>query len=223
MSSASFGLPAHVRDHLLAHGVREHDALRALREATVAQLGERAVMISSPEQAALMQLLVGMLGATRAVEVGAFTGYNALAWALAMPAGGRVLCCDISREYTDFGRPYWQAAGVGERIEVRIGPAVETLDALLADGQADRFDIAFIDADKLGYPAYYERCVQLVRPGGLVCVDNVLWSGSVADPEDQRESTAAIREVSRIIRDDERVDIAMLPIGDGLTLARKRP
>lgn len=111
----------------------------------------------------------------------------------------------------------------GERIEVRIGPAVETLDALLADGQAGSFDIAFIDADKLGYPAYYERCVQLVRPGGLVCVDNVLWSGSVADPEDQRESTEAIREVSRIIRDDERVDIAMLPIGDGLTLARKRP
>ena len=201
-------------------GVREPDLLRQLREET-ARLPQSRMQIS-PEQGALMAMLVGLMGARRCLEVGTFTGYSALSVALALPAEGRLVCCDLSREWTDVARRYWDSAGVADRIELRIGPASDTLDALLADGGADTFDFAFIDADKPNYDAYYERALRLVRPGGVIAIDNVLWSGAVIDPEDDTPDTRAIRALNDKIAGDERVDAVLVPIGDGLTLARRR-
>jgi caffeoyl-CoA O-methyltransferase len=176
----------------------------------------------SPEQGQLMALLVELIGARRTLEVGVFTGYSSTVVALALPADGRIVACDVSEEWTGIARRYWKEAGVEQKIELRLQPAVQTLDALLAQGQAGSFDFAFIDADKTSYDAYYERCLTLLRPGGLLAVDNTLWSGAVADNRDQNESTRAIRQLNAKIAADSRVSASLVPIGDGLYLARKR-
>jgi len=206
-------------DYLVAHSVREHPAQVALREAT--RDHAHAGMQIGAEQAQFMGLLVRLTGARRTIEIGVFTGYSALSVALALPADGRILACDINDAYTRVGLPFWQAAGVADKIDLRLGPALTTLDACLAAGEAGRYDFAFIDADKSGYDAYYERCLLLLRGGGLIAIDNVLWGGSVARPATDAD-TAALQALNDKIRVDERVDIAMVPIGDGLTLARKR-
>ncbi len=168
-----------------------------------------------------MALLVKLLGARRTIEIGVFTGYSSLTVALALPDDGHVLACDISDEYTSIGRPFWQEAGVAHKIDLRIAPAIETLDAQLAAGATGQYDFAFIDADKTGYDAYYERCLQLVRPGGLIAIDNALWGGSVARPAIDAD-THALQQLNAKVRDDERVDMALVAIGDGLMLARRR-
>jgi predicted O-methyltransferase YrrM len=205
--------------YLLDHSLREHPAQAALRAATAPH--PHAGMQISPDQAQFMALLVKLLGARRAIEVGVFTGYSALAVALALPDDGRLLACDISDEYTRVGRPFWQQAGVAQKIDLRLAPALATLDAQLADGAAGRFDFAFIDADKSGYDAYYERCLLLLRPGGLIAIDNTLWSGAVARPA-QDADTEALQRLNAKLHLDQRIDLSLLPIGDGLTLARKR-
>ena len=169
-----------------------------------------------------MQLLVRLLGARQTLEVGTFTGYSALVVAEALPADGRVIACDVSEEWTSIGKPFWERAGVADRIELRLRPATETLDALIAEGRSGEFDFAFIDADKANYDAYYERCLRLVRVGGAIGIDNVLWGGRVVQQQANDEDTQAIRAVNQKVAADERVDVAMLPIGDGLTLAVKR-
>jgi caffeoyl-CoA O-methyltransferase len=206
-------------DYVLAHSLREHPAQVALREATKDH--PHAGMQIGPEQGQFMALLARILGARRAIEIGVFTGYSALTVALALPDGGYLLACDISDEYTRIGKPYWQAAGVAHRIDLRIGPALQTLDARLAAGEAGAYDFAFIDADKTAYDAYYERCLELVRQGGVIAIDNVLWSGSVARPA-KTADTKALQALNDKLHRDERVDLSLLPIGDGITLARKR-
>ena len=219
MSNRSLNLDDTLYDYLLTHSLREHPEQIALREATRSH--PRAGMQISPEQGQFMALLVKLLGARRALEIGVFTGYSALSVALALPADGRILACDISEEYTRIGRPYWERAGVAHKIDLRLAPALETLDAELAAGAAGRYDFAFIDADKTGYAAYYERCLQLLRKGGLIAIDNVLWSGAVAQPA-RDEDTRALQALNERLHGDERIDLSMLPVGDGLTLARKR-
>jgi len=188
---------------------------------TETQALPQAGMQIGPDQGLFLGLLVRMLDARRVIEVGTFTGYSALAMAMALPPGGRVLCCDISEEYTAIARRYWKEAGVESRIELRLGPARETLTGVLAaEGPASQ-DLAFIDADKTGYDVYYELCLQLVRPGGIITIDNVLWSGRVADPAVKDADTAALRALNLKIRDDQRVDAVVLTVGDGLTLARR--
>lgn len=176
----------------------------------------------SPEQGQFMRLLVQLIGAKKTLEVGVFTGYSSLSVALALLTDGKIIACDVSEEYTAIARLYWQEARVADKIDLRLAPALATLDNLLATGQAHTFDFAFIDADKVNYDGYYERALQLIRPGGLIAIDNVLWSGRVANPEIQNESTQAIRIFNQKLRDDERVTISLVPIGDGLTLALKR-
>ena len=220
MSNRTLSMTDALYDYLLAVSSREPEILRRLREET-ARLPNAGMQIG-PEQGQFMALLVQLLGARRTLEVGVFTGYSSLAVALALPPDGRVVACDVSEEWTAIARRYWAEAGVAGKIELRLGPAVGTLDALLADGQADGFDFAFIDADKENYDNYYERALRLVRPGGLIAIDNVLWGGSVADPEAQGESLAAIRALNAKLHRDERVALSLVPIGDGLTLALKR-
>ncbi|HEX5579504.1 MAG TPA: class I SAM-dependent methyltransferase, partial [Candidatus Limnocylindria bacterium] len=183
---------------------------------------ENARMQISPDEGAFLQMLVRLLPAGRILEVGTFTGYSSTAMALAQDEDGRIVCCDVSKEWTDIAREAWTDAGVADRIELRLAPAVETLDALLADGRASSFDLAFIDADKANYDNYYERALQLVRPGGLIAIDNVLWSGRVVDESDQEADTQSIRALNDKIAVDERVDVAMTPVADGVTLARVR-
>jgi caffeoyl-CoA O-methyltransferase len=206
-------------DYVLAHSLREHPAQVALREATKSH--PHAGMQIGPEQGQFMALLVRMLNARRAIEIGVFTGYSALTVALALPDDGYLLACDISDEYTRVGRPYWQAAGVAAKIDLHIGPALQTLDARLAAGETGTYDFAFIDADKTGYDAYYERCLELVRQGGVIAIDNVLWNGSVARPA-KTADTQALQALNDKLHRDERVDVSLLPVGDGLTLARIR-
>jgi caffeoyl-CoA O-methyltransferase len=181
-----------------------------------------AGMQSSPEQGKLLTLLIKLMGAKKTLEVGVFTGYSALVVALALPEDGKIIACDVSEEWTSIGRKYWEEAGVANKIDLRLAPGNETLDALLADGQAGTFDFAFIDADKSGYDGYYERCLQLLRPGGLIGIDNTLWHGKVADQSVQDADTIAIRNLNKKLAGDTRVDLSMVPIGDGLTLALKR-
>jgi|SRR5690348_13186271 len=219
MSSRTLNLDDALYDYLLAHSLREHPEQAALREATRAH--PRARMQISPEQGQFMALLVKLLGARRCIEIGVFTGYSALSVALALPKDGRILACDISDEYTRIGKPYWQRAGVAHKIDLQLAPAIETLDARLQAGEAGTYDFAFIDADKIGYDAYYECCLKLLRAGGLIAIDNVLWGGDVARPA-RDEDTRALQALNDKLHRDERIDLAMLPIGDGLTLAVKR-
>ena len=219
MSHRTLNLDDTLIDYVHAHSLREHPAQTALREVTA---GHRyAGMQISPEQGQFMALLARLTGARRAIEIGVFTGYSALTVALALPDDGYLLACDISDEYTRVGRPFWAEAGVAQKIDLRLAPALATLDAQLAEGHAASFDFAFIDADKTGYDAYYERCLKLLRAGGLIAVDNVLWSGAVARAADN-DDTRALQALNDKLHRDERVDLSMLPIGDGLTLARKR-
>jgi caffeoyl-CoA O-methyltransferase len=200
--------------------LREPDVLTRLREET-SRLSMSMMQIA-PEQGQFMQLLVKALGVRRAIEVGVFTGYSTLCVALAMPDDGRIVACDINKKWTDIAQRYWKEAEVDNKIELRLAPALDTLDALIDEQLQNKFDFAFIDADKAGYKDYYERALALIRPGGLIAIDNTLWNGSVTDESDQTESTQAIRAINRHLHTDERVDISLLPIGDGLTLALKR-
>ncbi|MCA9626380.1 MAG: class I SAM-dependent methyltransferase [Myxococcales bacterium] len=220
MSLRSLGLPDKVYTYLLEHSLREPDVLAALRQETAKHSAAR--MQISPEQGQFMRLLVELMGVRRAIEVGVFTGYSSLSVALAMPDDGELLACDVNAEFTAIARKYWERAGVSHKIELVLAPASETLKSRVAAGEAGSYDLAFIDADKGGYQTYYERCLELLRPGGLILVDNVLWSGSVADESDQDEDTRAIRELNERIHADQRVSVSMLPVGDGLYLARKR-
>lgn len=219
MSRRTIDLDDTLYQYLLDHSLREHPEQTALRAATARR--PHGGMQISPEQGQFMQLLVKLIGARRTLEIGTFTGYSALTVALVLPADGRLLACDISAEYTAVGRPYWQRAGVADKIELVIAPAVQTLDARLAAGERDQYDFAFIDADKTGYDAYYERCLQLVRQGGLIAFDNTLWGGDVAQPGGDAD-TQALKALNDKLHRDTRIDMAMLPIGDGLTLARRR-
>ena len=209
-----------ITDDLVAYvhryGVREHPVLAALRERT-APLPQHTMQIG-PDQGAFMALLVKLIGARRILEIGTFTGYSSTSMALAMPPDGRMLCCDVSREWTDIARAAWAEAGVENRIELRLAPATETL-ATLDD---DSYDVSFIDADKANYDAYYEACLRVVRPGGLILIDNVLWSGDVANPAVDNDNVRAIRALNEKIAADERVDHVLLPVADGLTMARVR-
>ena len=219
MSRRTIDLTDDLYDYLLEVSLREPPLLARLREETAALPG--AGMQIGPEQGQFMGLLVELIGARRAIEVGTFTGYSALIVAGAMPDEGRLICCDVNEETTAIARRYWAEAGVAEKIDLRLAPATETLDGLIAEGGRP-FDFAFVDADKENYGAYYERLLKMVRPGGLIAIDNVLWSGSVIDPEKSDADTEAIRDLNAKLKDDERVSLSLVPIGDGLTLARLR-
>ena len=221
MSSTATKITDTLYEYLLREGIPESDAARALREETRSATQWHGMQIS-PEQGAFMHLLVRLLGARRAIEVGTFTGYSALVVAEALPPDGLLVACDVSEEWTAVGRPFWERAGVAGRIDLRLQPAADTLDELIAHGDAGTFDLAFIDADKANYGTYYERCLTLVRTGGVVAVDNVLWGGRVADPRANDDDTNAIRALNAKIRGDRRVHAATVPIGDGLTLALKQ-
>jgi predicted O-methyltransferase YrrM len=202
-------------EYIVAVGTRETAVQRELRAET-SQLPDAGMQIG-PDQGALLQMLVRMIGAKRCIEIGTFTGYSALSVALALPKDGKIVCCDVSEEWTAIARRYWKKARVESKIDLRLGPALETLKGLKG-----KFDFAFIDADKPNYSKYYERCLALLRKGGLIAVDNTLWGGSVIDPAKQSENTRALREFNQRLARDRRVDIALVPIGDGLTLAVKR-
>jgi len=220
MSARSINLTPNVYQYILDHSVREHPVLTELRHVT-AKMKHGGMQIS-PEQGQFMQMLVKLVGAKRCVEIGVFTGYSSLSVALALPADGKIIACDVSEEWTSIAREHWKKAGVEGKIDLKLAPANETLDALLAAGEAGRFDFAFIDADKASYPGYYERCLKLLRAGGLIAIDNTLWSGRVADSTVQDEDTVALRQINDFLHRDERVDVSLLPIGDGLTLVRKK-
>ena len=219
MSSRTINLNDTVYQYLLDHSVREHPAQTALREATRSH--PHAVMQISPEQGQFMALLIKLLDARRAIEVGVFTGYSALTVALALPEDGRLLACDISDEFTRIGKPFWEQAHVARKIDLQLAPALVTLDARLTAGEAGQYDFAFIDADKSSYDAYYERCLSLLRTGGLIAIDNTLWSGKVAGIAEDAD-TAALQALNIKLHGDDRIDLSMLPVSDGLTLARKR-
>jgi caffeoyl-CoA O-methyltransferase len=220
MSNRSIVLTDSLYEYMSDVSLREPPLLLALREET-AELTQRSMQIS-PEQGQFMALLVRLTGARRCLEVGVFTGYSSLATALALPDDGRVIACDVSEEWTAVARRYWKRAGVDHKIDLRLAPATGTLDALVAEGQGGTFDFAFIDADKTNYLAYYERTLALLRTGGLALVDNTLWSGRVADPEVADADTVALRHFNEVLHRDERVDLSLLPMGDGLTVVRKR-
>jgi predicted O-methyltransferase YrrM len=220
MSNVSVGLPPDLHAYLVEHGVREPDILRRLREET-ADLPEHDMQIAQ-EQGALMALLVGLIGARRCIELGTFTGYSSLAVALALPADGEIVCCDVSEEWTSVARRYWSEAGVADRVDLRLGPALETLDDLIAGGASGTFDFAFIDASKREYPDYHERILRLLRQGGLAVYDNVFWDGDVIDESKTDPDTVGVRRLNDRLLADERVSISMIPVADGLTLVQKR-
>ena len=220
MSSRNNNIPDELYNYILANSLRDRPELKALRDETA--LMPMAGMQISPDQGQFMALLVKAMGARKVIEVGTFTGYSALVVAGALPADGKLVACDVSEEYTSVGHPHWNKAGLALKIDLRLGPAVETLDVMIAAGESGQYDMAFIDADKKNYGLYYESCLTLLRPGGLILVDNVLWGGRVADPAEQDESTQAIRALTKKMHADERIDFSMLPVGDGLSLAVKR-
>lgn len=220
MTNQTLGLIPEIYHYLLAHSLREPAILSQLRQETAQH--PRAQMQIAPEQGQFMGWLVQVLGAQRTLEIGVFTGYSTLVVALALPATGQVVACDINQDDTAIARRYWQAAGVAHKIDLRLGPGITTLESLLQAGEGNTFDFAFIDADKQSYDRYYELTLQLVRPGGVIAIDNVLWSGRVADPQVTDNRTAHLRALNAKLHQDQRVDISLLPLGDGLTLARKR-
>lgn len=220
MSRQTLPLTDRLYGYLLDVSLREPDVMRRLREETASH--PQANMQIAPEQGQFMALLVRLLGARKTLEVGVFTGYSALAVALALPDDGRVVACDVSEEYTAVGRRYWADAGVAGKIDLRIGPAAATLDRLISQGESGSYDFAFLDADKQSYDRYYEQSLVLLRAGGVVAIDNVLWSGEVADPSKSGPDLEAIRALNQKLAGDQRIDLSLLPIADGLTLARKR-
>lgn len=220
MSRETLGLSEALLAYVHKVGVREDDALRILREETAAH--PMARMQISPEQGQFMALLVELIGARKTFEVGTFTGYSAMCVAKAMGPSGRVVALDVSQEFTAIARRHWAKAGIAERIDLRLAPAADSLCAMLAAGEGGAYDFAFIDADKIGYDTYYEYALKLLRVGGLIAIDNVLWSGRVADPADTSDDTKALRALNQKIAGDQRVTVSLVPIGDGLTLARKR-
>lgn len=220
MSRQTISLTPELHDYLLSHSLREAPLLAELRRVT-AELPEAHMQIA-PEQGQFMALLVELIAAKRILEVGTFTGYSALCMALALPGDGRLLALDVSEEWTAIARRFWQRAGVEARIELRLGEAEQTMRHLLAQGEESRFDLIFVDADKENYPVYFETGLELLRPGGLLMFDNTLWGGSVAEADNHDRDTEAIRHFNRLLHRDERISLSLVPIGDGLTLARKR-
>lgn len=220
MSLRTIAMTEQLYDYLLTTSVREPEILKELRQET-AKLSQAQMQIS-PEQGQFMALLIKLISARKTIEVGVFTGYSSLITALALPSDGKIIACDVSKEWTDIAKQFWRKAGVANKIDLRLGPAGDTLTKLIAAGESNTFDFAFIDADKKGYTDYYEKCLQLLRPEGLIALDNMLQNGRVADQSDQNEVTQAIRALNEKIFKDERVDISLVPIGDGLTLVGKR-
>ncbi len=220
MSSRSSFIPPEIQQYIDATTLRDLPVLRDLREETAKH--PRAGMQTGADQVQFLQLLVRLIGARRCIEVGVFTGYSSLGVALALPDDGRIVACDVSEEYTAIAQRYWERAGVAGKIDLYLAPATQTLDELIAAGEEGRFDFAYIDADKTGYDAYYERCLKLLRPNGLVTIDNVLWSGDVVDENTTDEDTLALRTLNEKIGRDQRVDASLLPIGDGLMVVRKK-
>lgn len=220
MSKRSFFIPDEVQSYVDRTTLREHPVMRELREETAKM--PNAGMQTGADQVQFLQLLVRLTGAKRCIEVGVFTGYSSLGVALALPADGTILACDVSEAYTSIARRYWQEAGVSQKIDLHLAPATQTLDQRLAAGEEGGYDFAYIDADKTGYDAYYERCLKLLRSNGLIAIDNVLWSGAVVDEDDTDEDTVALRTLNEKIGRDTRVDASLLAIGDGLMVVRKR-
>ena len=220
MNTRSFFLPAEVQHYIIETTLRDKPVLRELREET-AKLPQ-ARMQTGADQVQFLQLLVRLIGAKRCIEVGVFTGYSALGVALALPADGKIVACDVSEEYTSIARPYWERAGVANKIDVQLAPATQTLDRLVGTGGEGTFDFAYIDADKTSYDAYYERCLTLVHSNGVIAIDNVLWGGEVVKADADDEDTIALRKLDAKIGRDDRVDASLLPIGDGLMIVRKR-
>jgi caffeoyl-CoA O-methyltransferase len=220
MSTKPTAVPEALYDYLLANSLREHPVQRELREKTAGI--KHGGMQISPDQGQFMAMLVKLLAARRTIEVGVFTGYSSLSVALALPADGKIVACDVSEEWTGIAREFWKKAGVAEKIELRLAPALQSLDALLAEGGAGGYDFAFIDADKESYLGYYERCLKLVRRGGIISFDNTLWNGWVADDARQDADTRALRALNETLHRDERIDVSFLTVGDGFTLALKR-
>jgi predicted O-methyltransferase YrrM len=221
MANRTLNMNDSIHAYLLDTTVNEPPVLAELREETGAL--PTSMMQIGPEQGAFMAWMIKALGVRRAIEIGTYTGYSSLAMARALPPDGKLICCDVSEEFTSIARRYWEKAGLADRIELKIAPASQTIAALIADGHAGTFDFAFIDADKLGYDAYYEGCLTLLRAGGTIAIDNVLWSGKVAEPSASDENTVALRKLNAKIGRDPRVDACTIPVGDGITLARKRP
>ena len=220
MANRSIGVNEELYGYLLNMGLREPELLQRLRLATEGE--ELSIMRSAPEQGQLMAMLIKLMGAKRVIEVGTYTGYATLWMAQAIPDDGQVITCDVSEVWTSVGRQFWAEAGLQDKITLHLCPAMETLDRLLAQGEADAFDFAFIDADKENYQAYFERCLNLMRSGGLMVIDNVLWGGSVIDHENNEASTKAIRAFNQALQNDARIEINMLPVADGITLVMKK-
>lgn len=220
MSNKTIGISDELAAYVVKVGTREPDVLARLREET-AGIPQHDMQIA-PEEGALLALLVELTGARRCIEVGTFTGYSSTAMALALPKDGQLVCCDVSDDWTSLARRYWDEAGVAANIDLRLAPAATTLDQLLADGQEDAFDLAFIDADKTGYDGYYERLLRLVRPGGLIALDNTLRDGEVLNENAVDEDTRAIQALNAKLAGDERITLCLLPVADGVTLARRR-
>ncbi len=221
MSKKMIKVSEELYDYILSASLREPPILRRLREETAPY--PHSMMQISPDQGQFMALLVRLIGASRTIEIGVYTGYSSLSVALALPPDGKIIACDVNEEWTAVARRYWAEAGVAQKVDLRLAPAMETLDALLADGSAGSFQFVFIDADKENYDGYYERSIDLLQPGGLIAVDNVLWKGRVIDHQNYDRDTIAIRAFNEKLLSDERVTLSMVPIADGLTLALKRP
>jgi predicted O-methyltransferase YrrM len=220
MSDNTLNLTPNLYQYLLDISLREPQVLHELRIQTAKMsMGQMQI---SPEQGQFMRLLMELMGAKKTLELGTFTGYSALSVALALPVDGKVVACDINEDWTGIAQRFWRQAGVSDKIDLRIGPAAETLQGLLDTGARNTFDFAFIDADKLNYPVYYELCLELIRQGGLIAIDNTLWGGAVADEDVTDERTVMFRKLNARLHEDERVTLSLIPIGDGLTLARKR-
>jgi caffeoyl-CoA O-methyltransferase len=220
MANKTMGISDDLAAYVVKVGTREPDVLARLREETAA-IPQHNMQIA-PEQGAFLALLVELIGARRCIEVGTFTGYSSTAVALALPEDGQIICCDVSEEWTSLARKYWAEAGVAGKVDLRIAPAAETLDQLVAGGQEATYDFAFVDADKAGYDAYYERLLRLVRPGGLIVFDNTLWGGDVLDTDPGDEDTKALQALNAKLAHDQRITLCLLPVADGVTLARRR-